>query len=272
MNELEGKTAVITGAANGIGFALATEALRRKMRVVAADIDEAALARAVAELERAGGKVASVRVDVADPASVNALAETTYERFGAAHILINNAGVACAESAWNTSLESYDQALRVNLYGAIHGVRAFVPRMLASDEPGHIVNVASAAGLFTVPGFAAYSASKFAVVGFSEALHHDLEARAANVRVSIVCPSWVRTKIAVGADATAASDAVTAHVRKTVADAVAHGVEAADVATTVLDGVVAGHFYIVTHDTTRAAVHTRAQDILENRAPSSFLR
>jgi short-subunit dehydrogenase len=272
MDALEGKVAVITGAASGIGFALATDALRRKMRVVAADIDEAALARAMAELERTGGKVAAVRVDVADALSVKALADTTYERFGAAHVLVNNAGIAGAEAAWNTPIEEYDREIRINLYGVIHGVRAFVPRMLESKASAHVVNIASAAGLFTVPGFAAYSASKFAVVGFSEALHHDLRARKADIHVSVVCPSWVRTNIVAGANASSPSDPVTTLVRNAVCDAVAHGIDANDVAKIVLDAVLAKQFYVLTHDDTRPAIQARTQDILEGRPPTSFLR
>jgi short-subunit dehydrogenase len=272
MDALEGKTIVITGAASGIGLALANEAVRRGMRVLAADIDEVALTRAVAELERAHGQVKGVRVDVADAASVTALAAASYAHFGAVHVLINNAGIAGAEAAWNTPIEEYDREIRINLYGVIHGVRAFVPRMLESKETGHVVNIASAAGLFTVPGFAAYSASKFAVVGFSEALHHDLRARKADIHVSVVCPSWVRTNIVAGANAISPSDPVTTHVRNAVCDAVAHGIDASDVAKAVLDGVLAKQFYVLTHEDTRPAIHARTQDILEGRPPSSFLR
>ncbi len=272
MNELKGKTAVITGAASGIGRALAEAAAAVGMKIVAADIREDALADAVEALRDAGAQVTGVPVDVAREASVEALAEAAYAELGAVHLLVNNAGIAYAESAWDTPIAEYERMVQVNLFGVIYGVRAFVPRMLRGGEWGHVVNVASAAGLFTVPGFAAYSASKYAVVGLSEALYHDLAARKATVGASVLCPSWVRTRIADLDPSASSSDEITTSLRQGVADAVANGLEASDVAQRVLEGVVANRFYLLTHESTEAAVRARADDITEGRKPTFFMR
>lgn len=270
MRELKGRVAVITGAAGGIGRALALHAADAGMRVVLGDLDGERLAPAVAEVAARGAEALGVQVDVGDAPSVERLAEQAYARFGAVHLLVNNAGIAVSGAAWKLPLDAWDRVLRVNLYGVVHGVHAFVPRMLAGGEAGHVVNVASAAGLITAPGFAAYSASKFGVVGLTEALHHDLRARAAAVSASLLCPSWVQTQIAqprAGHEAGPEPDAVDAAAMRAVAQAVAHGIEPAQVAREVFDAVEADRFYIVTHPDTLAAVRQRTDDILQGHQP-----
>jgi NAD(P)-dependent dehydrogenase (short-subunit alcohol dehydrogenase family) len=189
-----GKVAVVTGGGNGIGRALALAFAKRGARIVLADIDKAALDGVAGELERAGSEVLAMRVDVGDAQQVASLADAAFETFGGVHLLCNNAGVALGGRLKDLSLEEWEWILRVNLYGVIHGIHAFLPRMLAGGEPGHIVNTASLAGLISSPGLAPYSATKYAVVAISEALA--MECAGSNVGVSVLCPGWVRTRIA----------------------------------------------------------------------------
>jgi NAD(P)-dependent dehydrogenase (short-subunit alcohol dehydrogenase family) len=192
--DYQGKVAVVTGGGSGIGRALAHAFARRGARIVLADIEKPALDAVANELELAGSEVLALRVDVADARQVAHLAQSVYEAFGAAHVLCNNAGIGAGGRMKDLSLEEWDWVLRVNLYGVIHGIHAFLPHMLASGEPGHIVNTASLAGLMSMPGLAPYSASKYAVVAISEALA--MECAGSNVGVSVVCPGWVKTRIA----------------------------------------------------------------------------
>ncbi|MDB4990687.1 MAG: hypothetical protein JWN04_5865 [Myxococcaceae bacterium] len=269
MRELSTRVIVITGAASGIGRALALKSARLGMRVVLSDIEPSGLELAVREVEALGAEALGVVTDVGSIASVQSLAEQAYARFGAVHVLVNNAGIAVSGAAWKLPLETWERTLRINLHGVVYGVHTFVPRMLASGEPGHIVNVASAAGLITVPGFSAYSASKFGVVGMSEALYHDLKLRKLDVSVSLLCPSWVQTRIASAGEApSAASDPIDAAVEASVRRAVEHGIEPEKVADQVFAAIEEDRFYILTHDDTRRAVAVRAEDIVAGRAPT----
>jgi len=191
MKDLKGKVAVVTGGASGIGFATAERLLDAGMKVVIADIEEAALNTAAGQLT---GQVLAVRTDVADPASVDRLAEKTIEAFGAAHVLFNNAGVnAYGFTTWEAPAKTWEWVLGVNLWGVINGIRTFVPLMLKAGE-GHVVSTASLAGLGVVqPMLAPYSASKHAVIAISESLHHELAGT--GVGVSVVCPGIVQTNI-----------------------------------------------------------------------------
>ena len=192
--DYQGKVAVVTGGGSGIGRALAHAFARRGARIALADIEKPALDAVASELERAGSQVLALRVDVADPRQVAQLADSVYETFGAAHVLCNNAGIAVGGRVRDLSLEEWEWALRVNLFGVIHGLHAFLPRMLESGEPCHIVNTASLAGMMSMPGLTPYSASKYAVVAISEGLA--MECAGTNVGVSVVCPGWVKTRIA----------------------------------------------------------------------------
>ncbi|HEY8155656.1 MAG TPA: SDR family NAD(P)-dependent oxidoreductase [Myxococcota bacterium] len=192
--DYQGKVAVVTGGGSGIGRALAQAFARRGARIVLADIEKPALDAVAAELERAGSQVLAQRVDVADPRQVARLADSVYEAFGAVHVLCNNAGVAVGGRIKDLSLEEWNWALGVNLFGVIHGLHAFLPRMLAGGEPGHIVNTASLAGMMSMAGLTPYSASKYAVVAISEGLA--MECAGSNLGVSVVCPGWVKTRIA----------------------------------------------------------------------------
>jgi NAD(P)-dependent dehydrogenase (short-subunit alcohol dehydrogenase family) len=268
VRELNDKVMVVTGAGSGIGRALVLHAASRGMRVVLADIDAGRLAEALAQVRGRGVEALAVEVDVGSAQSVEDLAARAYEAFGAVHVLVNNAGIASAGAAWTLPLETWKKVLDINLYGVIHGVHSFLPRMLAGGEPGHVVNVASAAGLITVPGFAAYSASKFGVVGLSEALHHDLTVRRSSVRASVLCPSWVQTRIAQDCLTPAGSDPIDDGVNGMVAKAVAHGIGAESVAQSVFDAIEREQFYILTHEDTKRAVAVRSEDILQPRPPT----
>ena len=195
MKELKGKVAVITGAASGIGRALADRCVQEGMKAVLADVEVDALAKAEAGLKASGATVLAVPTDVSQARSVAALAQKTLEAFGAVHLLCNNAGVGSEAAIWESTLEEWEWVMGVNLWGVIHGVRAFVPIMLAQDTECHIVNTASMAGLISGPGLGAYKVTKHAVVSLSETLHHELAERAAKVRVSVLCPGFVNTRI-----------------------------------------------------------------------------
>jgi NAD(P)-dependent dehydrogenase (short-subunit alcohol dehydrogenase family) len=197
MEELRGRVAVITGAASGIGFALAERAAQEGMTIVMADVEQQALASAADTLQKRGATVAAHRVDVTSEAEVEALAAWVFETIGAVHLLCNNAGVISRQRpTWEYSVSDWQWLLGVNLWGVIHGIRSFVPRMLASGEEGHIVNTASMAGLVTGGiGTAVYDTTKHAVVSLSESLYRDLLVRQTRVSASVLCPGAVQTNI-----------------------------------------------------------------------------
>ena len=197
MQEFRGRVAVITGAASGIGFALAERAAQEGMTVVMADVDTRALESAATALRERGATVVPHRVDVSNEADVEGLAARVFEEQGAVHLLCNNAGVISRQRpAWEYSLSDWQWVLGVNLWGVVHGIRSFVPRMLAGGEEGHIVNTASMAGLITGGlGTAVYDASKHAVLSLSESLYRDLVVRQTKVSASVLCPGAVRTNI-----------------------------------------------------------------------------
>jgi NAD(P)-dependent dehydrogenase (short-subunit alcohol dehydrogenase family) len=193
MENLKGKTAVVTGGASGIGRALCLAFAGEGAHVVVADIDEAGMAETAAGVKKAGTKALTVKTDVTKLASVQTLAERTWSEMGGAHVVCNNAGVAVHGSLESATHRDWEWVLAVNLWGVIHGVEAFVPRLIAQKRPGHIVNTASMAGLIASQGLGVYNTSKYAVVGLSETLHKDL--RPHGIGVSILCPMGVSTNI-----------------------------------------------------------------------------
>ena len=191
--ELRGRTAVVTGGASGIGRALIQRFAREGANVVVADLDDAGMAAVAGEAQALGVKALAVRTDVADLAQVQALAARAFEAFGAVHVLCNNAGVAMWGGLESATHRDWQWVLGVNLWRVIHGVEAFVPRMIARGEPAHIVNTASMAGLIASKGLGVYNTSKYAVVGLSETLAKDLKPY--RIGVSVLCPLGVQTQI-----------------------------------------------------------------------------
>ncbi len=197
MQDFKGRVAFITGGASGIGYALAERAADEGMTVVIADVEQGALDQAAASLRERGAAVAAHVLDVRDEHAVEDLAGKVFEEHGAVHLLCNNAGVINSERpTWEQPIADWKWVLDVNLWGVIHGIRSFVPRMLATGEEGHVVNTASMAGLVTGRmGAAVYDASKHAVVSLSESLYRDLAIHTTRVGASVLCPGAVTTRI-----------------------------------------------------------------------------
>ena len=196
MQVVEGKVAVVTGAASGIGRAMARTFGAAGMKVAIADVEAGALRETRRDLAADGIEAAAFVCDVAQADAVQKLAEDARAAFGGVHVVCNNAGVFCGGTTWGTPTNDYEWVLNVNVWGVIHGLRTFVPILLEQNEPAHVVNTASMAGLTTGPMTAAYFMSKHAVVALSESLYHELAARpGCPVGVSVVCPELVNTRI-----------------------------------------------------------------------------
>lgn len=273
MKEFAGKVAVITGAASGIGRALAEHCAQEGMKVVLADVETDALLKAEAELSALGTTVLSVLTDVSQAKSVANLANRAFEKFGAVHLLFNNAGVGGGGSIWDTTLEDWDWVLGVNLWGVIHGVREFVPKMLAQGAEGYIINTASVAGLLSAPGLGAYNVSKHGVVTLSETLWHELNQMGANVKVSVLCPGFVKTRILeshrnrpAGTPPVYADSAVRGAILKGMETAISP----AQVAKTVFEALREERFYILTHLHYNATIRQRMEAILHENPPSNL--
>ncbi len=193
MDSFKDKVAVVTGGASGIGRALVLALAHEGARVVVADLDEAAMDGVARDVRAQGAQALTVRTDVTDLGQVQALAEHAFKTFGGVHVLCNNAGVAAWGGLERATHRDWQWVLGVNLWGVIHGVEAFVPRMIAGGAPGHIVNTASMAGLIASQGLGVYNTSKYAVVGLSETLAKDLKPY--RIGVSVLCPMGVDTRI-----------------------------------------------------------------------------
>jgi NAD(P)-dependent dehydrogenase (short-subunit alcohol dehydrogenase family) len=279
--DLAGKVAAITGAAGGIGFALAQEAVRRGMAVAISDIREEALDAARQQLEALGGDVLALRADVTKSAEVEALAAAALARFGKVNLLINNAGAFVASLAWETPEAQMDWILDLNVKSVAHGIRAFVPRMIAQGDPCHVVTIASAAAITVYPGYATYSTSKHAALALTEALYLDLAAEGvANVGVTVVMPTVIETDIMKPEKASPAElalaqgtrfqnrtvRAMEQMMRNHVASGKAMGAD--EVARQTFDAVAAGRLYVLPGHDGEADV-AKAQAIGNGRAAGS---
>lgn len=275
MGDLVGKTAVITGAGSGLGLAFARHAAKEGMRLALADINAKDLAAAVEGLALAADRVAPLTVDVSIAADIQRLADTAFERFGEVHLLFNNAGVGLARRAWEFSEADWNWVMGVNIDSIAHAIRSFVPRLLAQKSPSWIVNTASAAGLLSVAGSAAYNVSKHGVVTLSETLQADLEAVGAPIGVSVLCPAWVPTGIKdaerarpgrFGAAAPPSADmqALIANVERAVRSG---RLSPDDIARLTFEAVAARRFYIIPHGKLATMIRGRAEKILEACEP-----
>ena len=271
MKDLEGKVAVVTGAGSGIGRELALACAREAMKVVLADVDEKGMAE-TAHLIGAG--TLALRCDVSKAEQVEHVARETFEQFGGAHLLFNNAGVAAPGPTWTSTLQDWEWTLGINVMGVVHGIRSFVPRMIEQGGEAHIVNTASAAGHLSVPGSSSYCVSKHGVVTLSECLHHELRAAKTAIRVSVLCPAFVKTGIGNSERNRPAELAETnplaAPYKAWAQRAVDSGkLSAADVARITLAAVKSDTFYIFTHEGTKPAIEARFADILGGRDPTN---
>jgi len=274
LQDLEGKVAVVTGGASGIGSALARRFAAEGARVVIGDVEKPALDDAVSELRRAGADAEGVVTDVTDPAQMQGLADAAIARFGHVHVFCNNAGVGSGGLSWEMPLSTWEWVIGVDLWGVIHGVRTFVP-LLMQEAEGYIVNTASVAGLVAAPFMGPYNASKHAVVAISETLQHELAMTAPHVKVSVLCPGWVNTNIADSARNRPAA------LQETRADAtdgaellrafIASGMSPDDVAAQVRDAMRDERFWILTHDAEGDfwvdAVNARLRSLQERTNP-----
>lgn len=282
METFKGRTAVITGAASGLGLEVAHLAARKGMNVVMADIQADALERAAADVRGLGAAVLPFRLDVSQAHEVDALGAATLQRFGAPHFVFNNAGVAAGGLIWEHSARDWAWVLGVNVMGVAHGVRVFAPLMLAAAAAdagfeGRIVNTASMAGLLNAPNMGAYNVSKHAVVSLSETLYHDLALVTDQVSASVLCPYFVPTAIH-HSQRNRPDDVHERSAAPTRSQRVAHAmtlkavesgkVSAAEVAGLVFDALRDKRFYIYSHPKALGAVVTRMEDVVLARNPS----
>jgi NAD(P)-dependent dehydrogenase (short-subunit alcohol dehydrogenase family) len=275
LETLAGRVAVVTGAASGIGRALAERFAAEGMRVVMADVEVPRLEEAAHAIASGGAEVLVIPTDVSRADAVEALATRTLDAFGGVHLVCNNAGVFVGGSAWETPLEDYAWLIDVNVWGVVHGVRTFVPRMLASGEPGHVVNTASMAGMTTAPYAAAYYLTKHAVVGLSEGLYHELAFGGGAVGVSVLCPEAIDTDIGAServrperlARRGARSESA-AFTEQALREATGRGLAPAVMAERVVHAVRENRFYILAENAWADACQARLDDVRLRRNPT----
>ena len=262
--DLDGKVAVVTGAASGIGLALCEAFALEGMRVAMADLDPAGLDAAAEQIEATtGAEVLAVPTDVVKWDEVAALEARVVDQFGAVHVLCNNAGVQLPGVTWEFTRGEWEWVLGVNLGGVVHGIEAFVRGMVERGEPGHVVNTASVGGLVAFPGLAPYTAAKYAVVGLSECLGHDLRARGVPIGVSVLCPGPVLSSLREnsatlrpGGEQGRDVPLLTGVPR----------MPAADVAAQVVDAIRHDRFWILTHPAYAETIRERCRGIVETDA------
>lgn len=257
---VNGKVAVVTGGASGIGKALASSLIARGMTVIIADVEREALDRAALEIGAVG-----IVTDVTSPQSVQALADEAKRRFGAVHVFCSNAGVASVGKIADMTATDWTWLLGVNLWGTIHGIRSFLPLLSANPDGGHLVVTASEAGFHAKPGLGGYSVTKYAVVGLVETLALELNAEESPVRVTLVCPGPVRTRLGSSQRNRPSRESGGALLDSNL-EATEHGrllrwMEPRDVAAVALKAMDSGEFYVFTHPEMYAAVKERHDQI-----------
>ena len=272
MKTFTDRVAVITGAASGIGRALAAHAARLGMQVVLADVSVSDLAETEEALRTGGARILAVRTDVSRRADVEALAQQTLAAFGAVHLLFNNAGVIAGGTLWDSTPQDWEWVMNVNVWGVIHALSVFVPIMLAQDAEGHIVNTASATALLSNNPVAPYTMSKHAVLGLSETLRYSLAQRTDKLKVSVLCAGWVKTRIMDAGrnrPAELQNDATDVRQAWRIASPPFHPARESSllpeqVAEIVFEAIAAEQFYIVTHPEILPWVQRRADEITQS--------
>ena len=275
MDQFLRRVAVVTGAASGIGLALARRLGAEGMRVVLADIESGPLELAAKQLAASGIETLAVRTDVSRADDVDALARRSVDAFGAVHLVCNNAGVFVGGNSWEVPIDDWQWVLGVNFWGVVHGLRSFVPLLLAHGEDAHIVNTASMAGLVSLPFTAPYCVSKHAVVTLSESLHHEMTMRGGKVGVSVLCPEVVATNIGAcarnrptAAGSPAAETPEQALVRSALEKSIEHGIPPEAIADRVLRAVRERRFYVLAEGDWRRATELRCEDLRQARNPT----
>jgi NAD(P)-dependent dehydrogenase (short-subunit alcohol dehydrogenase family) len=278
LTEFEGRVAVVTGAASGIGKAMCERFAREGMKVVMADVEGDALREAGRQIEGLGAEVLTVRTDVAQPDELSRLAESTIERFGKVHVLCNNAGVFAGGRTWDAIGTDWEWVMGVNVYGVLHGVRAFVPIMLLQNEPAHVVNTCSMAGLINTPFSGAYNVSKHAALSLTETLYHELKTLDTQVGCSALCPELIRTGIGRSernrpAHLKRPDESGTPEqemVENAIRMSVDTGIPPSVMADRVFEGIRTDTFYLLAEEGTNwdYACRTRLEDILARRNPT----
>ena len=277
MKHLRDRVAVVTGAGSGIGAAMARRFGAAGMKVVVSDVDLQAAQATADALAASGVEASAARTDVADAAQVEALADAVYARHGAVHLLCNNAGVVPSgrhRPVWEIPLEDWQWSHGVNAMGVVHGIRAFVPRMLAGGDEGHVVTTASVAGLISSAGSVAYSAAKHEAVRVTEALYAGLLERQAPIGVTLLCPGLVNTRIyesernrPAGLLPQGGAAAEAPELAAAASDLYRTAVSPDDVAEQLLQAVLDGRFYLLTSDAFDDAVRARCEAVLARRNP-----
>ena len=282
MQDFEGRVAVITGAASGIGWGMAQAFADAGMKLVMADIEVQTLEAAGAELRAAGHEVITVQTDVADPTSVQRLADAAHEAFGKVHVLCNNAGVGGATGkpgqwgVWNSPPESWQWVLGVNLMGVVHGLQSFVDRMIAHGEPGHVVNTSSVLGVWG-GGNGIYGVSKHAVTALSEGLYHGLKGQQAAIGASVLMPGLVATRINTAArnrpehlkpDGQDLPPEVMAMMAAAEKRYLENGMPPRQVGEIVLNAIREERFYVFTHPGSEKPVEERMRAIIDGQPPT----
>jgi NAD(P)-dependent dehydrogenase (short-subunit alcohol dehydrogenase family) len=278
LTEFDGKVAVVTGAASGIGRAMCEKFAALGMRVVMADVEAALLQESAEQIEATGAEVLAMRIDVSRADELSRLAEGTLERFGGVHVLCNNAGVFAGGLTWEAIESDWEWVLGVNVYGVLHGIRAFVPIMLEQNEPGHIVNTCSMAGLINTPFSGAYNVSKHAALSLTETLYHELRMKQTPVGCSALCPELIRTGIANSdrnrpAHLKRPEEAGTPEmelVENAIRTSIETGLDPFVMADRVYEGIKQNRFYLLADEDTNwhAACLARLEDIRLRRNPT----
>jgi NAD(P)-dependent dehydrogenase (short-subunit alcohol dehydrogenase family) len=280
ITDFKGKTAVLTGAGSGFGLECARIGARLGMNLVLVDVQQDALDAATQEMQAAGAQVLAFKLDVSSASDMEAMGAAVLARFGAPHLVFNNAGVGSGGLIWENSVKDWEWVLGVNVMGVAHGVRIFTPMMLAAAQQdaswqGHIVNTASMAGLLNAPNMGVYNVSKHAVVSLSETLYQDLSLVTDQISASVLCPFFVATGISQShrnrpSDLRGSKPTKSQLIGQAMSEkAVSSGkVSAADVAQLVFDGVASNQFYIYSHPKAIKSVQTRLEDIVQIRNPT----